>query len=134
MSRGKHPRVLHAEPHEIVYVEEATVVDFFARHAPVCKTVDLKFQKKMQQIEAGRIAGFAVDVLERTFQQLADGRRMLQHRLPLRPYLLPCLATLFSYVRIRTAVLRQGAKLLENVREAAKVRLCGFIPALWQRP
>ena len=54
--RRKDARILHAQPDQIVDVEEAPVIDLLARHAPERQPVRLLLQQLVQRIEAPRIS------------------------------------------------------------------------------
>ncbi len=48
-------RIFHAQRGELVDVEEAPVVDFLGRDAPVRKAVRLLVQQPVERIEAARL-------------------------------------------------------------------------------
>ena len=58
-------RVFHPQRGELVDVEEAAVVDFLGRDAPVRQAVRLLVQQPIERVEAARLAGDAVEPRDR---------------------------------------------------------------------
>src|SRR5579884_2290651 len=121
MRSRKDARVFHAQPDQVVDIEEAPVVDLFAGNPPMREPIDLKLQKKMQKIEALRLACASVDVFESALNELLHRSGGLQQLLPFRANLVPNPAALLRLRRICAAVLRQRAQAFEEYAEPGEI-------------
>ena len=70
--------VLGADGRQLVDVEEAPVVDLFPRHPPVGESVHLVVDEAVQEIEAPRVAGGAIEESHVLGDEVADVARRLQ--------------------------------------------------------
>ena len=75
MRRREDLRIFHAQPDQVVDVEEAAVVDFFGGSAPGGQAIRLCIQQEMQTVETAGIAFDTVDGFER---MLDDGLHFLR--------------------------------------------------------
>ena len=83
MGRLEHLAALHAQPGELVDVEEAPVVDLGARDAPVGEPVGLVLEQRVQRLEGLGQAGRAVERGDRRLQRVAHvGDRPQPRRAP----------------------------------------------------
>ncbi len=73
MHAFEHVRIFHPDGCQLIDVEKAAVVDFFARHAPVRQSVRLRRQQRIEPVETPRVSCVAVE----RFDGPAD---MRQHR------------------------------------------------------
>ena len=71
-------RVLHPDGRQLVDVEEASVVDLLPCDTPGGEPVDLVVEKPVQEIEAPRVAGGAVEEPHVLGDKVADVARCLQ--------------------------------------------------------
>ena len=62
---GKNAGVFHAQAHQVIDVEEAPVIDFLRRNAPVRQPVWLRLQYAVQRIKGAALAGIAVHLAQR---------------------------------------------------------------------
>ena len=118
VDRVEHHRVLDADGSERVDVEEAPVVDLLRRDAPPGQSVRLRGQQPVEQVEAARHPGLAVEpahvLLDEAAHQPARiaerGKPPLHHLLLAPPLLLPG--------RIALVALRQ---VLQRGEDAAQI-------------
>ena len=76
MRRLEHLRILHADRGELVDVEEPPVVDLVRRGSPVGHAVRLLLEEGVQQVEALRLTGPAVECGHGGGDVLADPVRV----------------------------------------------------------
>ena len=62
---------LHAQGGQVVDVEEAAVVDLVGRDPPVGQAIALMLEQVVQQVEAVRVAGLAVEQRDVSLDELA---------------------------------------------------------------
>ena len=68
-------RMLDADGRQLVDVEEAAIVDFVGRHAPIGQAIRLLAQQLIQAVEAVGIALPAVELMQRLGQDAGNRRR-----------------------------------------------------------
>src|SRR6185437_10935467 len=114
---GKHARVLHAQPDQIIDVKEPPVINFLAGDPPVRQAINLLLQQPVQIIKAARIAWHSVMKLQSSFREPARITRLLDepkegfHERSNGP---PALADQFA---ILCAVRRQAAQPRQHVAQ-----------------
>ena len=64
--------VLCPDGRQLVDIEEASIVDFLSCNTPVGEAVDLVVEKSVQEIEAPRVAGSAVEEPHVLRDEVAD--------------------------------------------------------------
>ena len=87
----EHRRIFHAQRRELVHVEEAPVVDFLGRDAPVREPVRLLVEQRVERVEAARLSGNAVEAHDAraSISARSGGARVGQRRqAPLDDFLL----------------------------------------------
>ena len=105
----EHLRVLHAYRRQLGDVEEPPVVDLLSGNAPEGKPVRLGIEQRVQAVEAGRVALFAVHLLYHCIESGAElgGRRVERVDAPLDDFLLA--VALLERGRVEHAAWRQVA-------------------------
>ncbi len=73
---GKDPRVLHAQAHQVVDVEESPVVDLLRGDAPERQPVSLRFQQTVQPVETAGVTRLAVQLAQRVIDGETNSGRM----------------------------------------------------------